>query len=571
MEGDFISTKRILTLLVVATSSITLILTMCLPSPVFAAASLTLNPASGTVGSTIQVSGKGFSGRLAIIYWDDKAVVNNIPVSDAGELNCNFTIPITYKGVHSVRVTDNSNWAASSATTEFTVPPQLMVFPTVAKENSDITVTGNGFSSSEKDIKITWDDKVISFSPIVADRLGTWSTSLPIPKTTKGEHYIGAVSSATNASEISKTKFIVAPYVKVTPLSGTVGTQLMIYAWGFRANEDGLSMTWDGELFVYNIRAELDGSMIADGSKVPFLSSSYTGDTREKVLIPPSTQGRHVLGLYGSSFTPKGVFNDTVIEVVSDIKLQTEPHIKGTQVAINGTGFASNETITISLDKTTNATATTDDVGSFTTAIVVQAVKGKEYTIAASGNKGNTARASFSISSGPERAIPTETVFKLLSPSTGAQLTTFNSVGEVLLGAFNYLVGVFDYLKGSQVKITSAPALKFTWASTGDFTGISYAVQIARDRNFSSPALDKKISNRPEYTLAENERLTSGHYYWRVKAIDAAGQEGQWSQSSDFTIVSMSTRVAIFAIVLVVLIIAAIVFGILTAVANLRR
>lgn len=573
MKTKYSNTKSILNLLVVVTSSVALILVMCLPAPVYAAASLTLNPASGSVGSTIQVIGKGFSGRLATIYWDDKVVANNIPISDTGDFNHNLTIPNAYKGTHTLRVTDNSNWTASSGTTEFVVLPQVTVFPIVAKETADITITGYGFSSSEKDIKITWDDKVISSVPITADRLGTWSIILPIPKTTKGEHYIGAFSSATGAAEIGKTKFIVAPYAKVTPLSGPVGTQLMIYGWGFRPNEDGVSMTWDGELFVYNIRAELDGGLIVDGSKVPFVSSSYTGDTREAVFIPPSTQGRHVLGIYGSSFTPKGVFNDSVIEVIPDIKLQTEPHIKGTQVTINGNGFASNETVNIIIDKTNNTTATSDTSGSFTAIIVVPVIKGKEYGITASANKGNSAQASFSISSTDKTtpALPTEIEFKLLSPAQGAKFTTFDSVGDALLGTIKYLFGVFDYLKGLPSKATSAPALKFTWVTTGDFTGVSYILQVARERNFSSTVLDKKISSHPEYTLSENEKLASSHYYWRVKAIDSNGHESQWSPPSEFEISSMSTKVAILTSVIVVLIVAAIVFGILTAIANLRR
>src|SRR4030042_660850 len=125
------------------------------------------------------------------------------------------------------------------------------------------------------------------------------------------------------------------------------------------------------------MQPELDGSLIVDGSKVPNVSRSYTGDTRETVYIPPATRGKHVLGVYGSSFTPRGVFNDTVIEVIPSIKLQTEPNIKGTQVTINGTGFASNEIITISLDKiATNTTATTNNTGSFNAILITPTSKG---------------------------------------------------------------------------------------------------------------------------------------------------------------------------------------------------
>jgi hypothetical protein len=62
-----------------------------------------------------------------------------------------------------------------------------------------------------------------------------------------------------------------------------------------------------------------------------------------------------------------------------------------------------------------------------------------------------------------------------------------------------------------------------------------------------------------------------GHYSWRVKAVDTAGNESQWSQASEFDVVSMSPIVGILSAVIAVLVIAAIVFGILMARANLGR
>jgi tetratricopeptide (TPR) repeat protein len=231
----------------------------------------------------------------------------------------------------------------------------------------------------------------------------------PDSRTIKDENSISAQVSAAAIPDPVKTRFPNTPYVKVTPVSGPVGTKIFIYGWGFRANEDGMTITWDGEIIICNIRAELDGSLMLDGSKVPHISRAYTGDTRETVYVPPTTRGRHILGVYGSSFTPRGIVNDTVFEVTPEIKLQLEPSIKGTQVTITGTGFASNEIITISLDKTaTNITATADNTGSFNAVLIIPTTKGKEYTIAASGNKGNSAQNSFSITL--TKPVPTEQV-----------------------------------------------------------------------------------------------------------------------------------------------------------------
>ena len=225
---------------------------------------------------------------------------------------------------------------------------------------------------------------------------------------------VGMVKTEDNSISIStiesvgvgKSKSPGSPYVKVAPVSGPVDTKIFIYGWGFRGNEDGISITWDGELVKYNIRAEPDGTLMVDGSKVSNLSSSYTGDTRESFYVPPTTQGRHILGVYGSSFTPKGIINDTFFEVIPQIKLMTEPSIKGTQVTINGTGFAGGEAITLTVDRVSmNTTATADKNGSFTIVIDIATSKGREYAVVTSGNKGNSAQSSFSVASEKSVAI----------------------------------------------------------------------------------------------------------------------------------------------------------------------
>jgi tetratricopeptide (TPR) repeat protein len=223
------------------------------------------------------------------------------------------------------------------------------------------------------------------------------------------------ISIPSNAAAIlaaGRDKSITRPHVKVTPLSGPVGTKLFIYGWGFRINEDGMTVTWDGEIIKCNIRTEVDGSLIIDGSKVPYNSSVFTGDTRETVYVPPTTRGRHILGVYGSSFTPIGIVNDTVFEVSPSIKLVSEPDIKGTKLTITGTGFAASETIAVTMNKaTTNVTAITDSTGSFTAILIIPASKIKEYYIDVSGNKGTTAQASLMIV--PERPLPVEQVSNL--------------------------------------------------------------------------------------------------------------------------------------------------------------
>jgi tetratricopeptide (TPR) repeat protein len=195
-------------------------------------------------------------------------------------------------------------------------------------------------------------------------------------------------------------KFPDVPYVKVMPVSGPVGTQLFIYGWGFRSGEDGVTVTWDNEIIICNISAEPDGSIQIDGSIQP----DYT--PRATIYVPESVQGDHLVGVYGSSFTPRGIIDDTAFEVSPQIKLSHEPHVEGVQISIIGTGFAGNEAITINLDGTVaDASTTTSSNGSFNASVIVTSAKGKEYTVTANDAGGNAAQANLVLTT--TRPLPT--------------------------------------------------------------------------------------------------------------------------------------------------------------------
>jgi tetratricopeptide (TPR) repeat protein len=197
-------------------------------------------------------------------------------------------------------------------------------------------------------------------------------------------------------------KYPLIPYVQIEPVSGPVGTKLFIYGWGFRTGEDGMTVTWDDEIILCNVVAEVDGSLIIDGSK------RLDGTTRETIYVPESTQGIHIIGVYGSSFTPIGVVNDTEFEIIPNIRSVPEPDIKGTKVNITGTGFASNEVVSLSIESMVSdedTTATADELGSFEAAIIVPTLKETQYGVIASGNRGNSAEAGFTISLA--RPVPT--------------------------------------------------------------------------------------------------------------------------------------------------------------------
>ncbi len=509
-----------------------ILILLSLPAPMHAA-NITIVPTSGTVGSSILISGKGFTGRFVKIHWDEQLISTKVPVSDTGEVTWNLTVPPACKGTHIVKITDDSNLAGSTASATFTVLPQITVFPRIGRAHTSVTVIGNGFAAFEREIKITWDGKVLPMSTS-ANHLGTWGISLDIPETTKGDHYIGAFSPATKAWEIGEIKFMVTPAVKVEPLSGPVGTEIRIEGFGFRTGEDGITITYDGDIIMCNIVGKADGSWDAT------------------LNIPPSTQGYHVIGVYGSSFTPKGIVPDVKFNVVPHIELELTSINRETKVTVKGTGFANEETVTISLNgRKIDVVAVADNSGSFVATFEAGQSRIKENSISAQGNKGNSARATFIMEqSAPPAPQP-------LSPKQGAKLEIFDSIGDVFLRTAERLVGIIIF---PRQQASAAHQATFDWSDASKTGDISYVLQIAQD-SFVSPVLVKNNLVESEYKLSRGDILGPGRYSWRVKAVDNVGNESPWSEIRQFEVIPMSKIVLVQSLCISVLSVAGIVIA----------
>jgi hypothetical protein len=62
---------------------------------------------------------------------------------------------------------------------------------------------------------------------------------------------------------------------------------------------------------------------------------------------------------------------------------------------------------------------------------------------------------------------------------------------------------------------------------------VTYTLQISRSGGFASLILEKEGLTETEYKLSGAERLiptaSDEPYYWRVRAVDGASNEGPWS------------------------------------------
>jgi hypothetical protein len=506
--------------------TITIILPLIfLANPVSVYASnIKITPTSGIVGTSVHISGDGFSGRLATVYWDNQIILSKIPISETGELTFDLQVPATCKGNHVIKITDDSNWTDSTASATFNVLPGITLSPDVGVPSSPVTVIGNGFICFEKDIKVTWSKTVIPI-PVTANQFGVWSISFDPPDPAKGEYNIGAFGSSTNASEIGEQKYTVGPFAKMKPSSGPVGTEITIDGSGFRTSEDGVTITWDNEIYVCNLVARINGSFTTT------------------LNIPPSTQGHHLVGVYGTDFTPRGIVPDMDFNVVPGIKLLPASGNKGTKVIVNGTGFSKGETITLTFEGISlNTNVVANDIGSFNTDFIAPQSAAKENEVKATGTAGNSAETLFVI----DRVTPPAPT--LVSPLPGAKLEEFDSVGDLFLGTAKQLIEIVSFRNSERG--FGQPDVTFDWSDISVQGKTTYTLEIDSSINSSSPALVRKGLIDSEYTMAKEDTLNTGSYTWRVKAVDDISNEGLWSDAREFEVIPMSNPVFIMSILI---------------------
>ena len=519
---------------------------LLLPARAYAT-SIALDPSSGKTGMQITITGDGFIGKVATIYWDEKRIVQNVPISKSGQINHKFEVPPASKGSHTVKVTDDSNWSNITASSNFSVSPSIISEPPWGKINTRIFMFGYGFAPNEGGIKFSWDGKQLSKSPIQADKMGAWSAQFDVPTAPKGEYILGASGDSTGPGEVQTLTFTVSPFCKSTPASGPVGTRITITGVGFRPGEDGLTFTWDGPIIDTNVVAQSNGTF------------SFV------ITVPPSVKGRHILGVYGSSFTPMGIVPDLEFEVTPSIQLTPSNVVNSRDIRIDGSGFNADEIIAINYDKSaTDATATTDAKGNFGLTMKAPSRPGKEHTVEAAGNKGGLAQASYTSGSLPPPAL------QPLSPGPGAALYIYNSVLDALSGMIKSPGSLFGIGSAPQQSGADTSLAVMNWSADAVQPGLKYSLQISKTPDFTSVAVQKDNITGTSFNLLSSLLPATGTYYWRVRAVNDAGDIGPWSNSWKFDSLAASPLVLAIVFTIVVLLLAMIMFGIIALVSRSR-
>lgn len=513
------------------------------------------------VGDTLEIDGEAFAPGAVSFFIDGEVITPEeaVTVGAQGTFSASFTLPPLTRGTHSLTARDSTG---SEATVNFSIKPKITLSANQGRPGTQITVTGTGFDGGSA-VLVRFDGTPVPTTPpavtVAAD--GSFSAAFAVPAgVIPSEHIVDAIVGSAQAS----ATFTTSAFMQARPTSGQVGTEITLTGGGLGANSP-LDIYFDDSLvpgdFAANSQGELD-------------SITFT--------VPAAPAGEHEIRVESS-----GVSLGATFSVTPQITIAPTSGMGGVPVAISGSGFSATSQVTISLGAN-QTTTPTDAKGSFTTSITIPPAIPGTYTVTASAG---TLSAS---------ATYTITVQVLTNPTTspsspadvGQEITIsgrgFTPGADVAITADGEIEVANATVKqdGTFLKVISVPPLSggehtltindgtaisidiplyveatppaspqplsppmddrpdqpvvFSWGAVTDPSGTSYDLQVARDDAFASLVVDVRGLTETNYTIPEETPLETpednGFYYWRVRAVDGAGNTSPWSAPGTFTV-----------------------------------
>jgi hypothetical protein len=450
---------------------------------------ISLSSRSGAVGKKLAVEGEGFyADRVVAIYFDTVILVT-LTASSTGTFSYSFNVPNSNAGAHVIVVKNNEG---DSAELDFEVIPQIGIDPVTGTVGSIVEVSGNGFAS-RSEVSISFKDYEVAYAN--TDRYGAFDVvSFNVPQVSPSTYDVTVKDEKGNTA---KYEFTIIAGVTLDQATASVGGELTLTGTGF---EPG------GEI-----------GMEFDDTPVATITADSSGAFQIVFNVPASEHGEHVITL------SDGVNSrDIVFEIESEtppvpVPLYPEP---GSEAKAT-TYFDWQDVDDPSLPVTYRLQIASGD--DFADTIIEKTLDESEYTLSDEEALAAVTRDSpyyWRVKAIDAAANESEwsagVSFAVLPPLAPSLLLPENG-GEAEARAF------FDW---KDVSSMNPP--------------ITYHLQVAQTEDFTGLVMEKKELVESEYTLVEGETLTAvkkdAPYYWRVRAIDGAGNEGQWSAPASFTV-----------------------------------
>ncbi|GAJ04076.1 unnamed protein product, partial [marine sediment metagenome] len=238
--------------------------------------------------------------------------------------------------------------------------------------------------------------------------------------------------------------------IHVSTTSGMVRDRVTVAGTGFAENVE-VSITF-GEEEVETARSDENGNFTIDFDVPSVQPGTYDIKAKDEY--------------YNSALAE---FTLTTGLSINPVTSQASPGHVGMDVAVNGIGFRPKTTITITYSSTPVVVAVAESKasGSFSASFKIPEGEAGEHTITASDSTNSLEVTFFMESEAPVIPQP--------------------------------LLPVID--------IKPEPPITFKWQGVTDPSGVTYTLQVAKDKDFASIVLEKERLTQSEYTLTEDERL----------------------------------------------------------------
>ncbi len=207
--------------------------------------------------------------------------------------------------------------------------PTCSVSPTTGVVGTSVTLSCELLNAGET-FDLRWDSPAASvLKSITADGQGNASTSLVIPSSVLGPHYVHVTGQSSGQSVLGL--FTTSPGLTLGTTSGTVGSSVPLSVSGFAANEK------------VTIRYTTTGS---SSTVLATLTVNASGSASGTATIPVSARGAHKVEAKGGT-SKKAVVSS--FSVVPSMTLNLSTVQAGKKVAPTLRGFQKSERVTLSI------------------------------------------------------------------------------------------------------------------------------------------------------------------------------------------------------------------------------
>jgi len=448
---------------------------------------ITLNSYSGALGDTaMTVNGTDFSA-VPVITVDGNTVTSFITspsIDSKGSFSASFIVKAITSGEYTIKATDVNGYGSASAI--YTVAsPKISLDRSSSVVGAPVSITGSGFFPGPVSIALKRAGQSIQTVSGTASSTGGVNLDMIIQENIGGAYVFEVTDAYDN---YASAQYSIVPNIDVSMSSSDYKDDITITGTGFAANPS-ITLTCNGDMVLMPpVTIDSKGSFTCE------MSNLAAGE----YVIKGTDSGV----AYYKSFT----LDQKII--ASLLTSPSKPGYVGMEMTLICYGFKEGATIILLFDdEPISVDKRAYENGSYIVEFKIPPVsipsKDGQHTITVSDNGENPREIDFFI-----EVIPPG-VAVLLSPESNNK---------------------------------PKQPVSFTWTPVIDDSGVTYTLQISKDRtfSFSTPVLEKAGLVDSTYKMAGTEELQNtsadAPYFWRVMAVDQAGNKGSWSEARSFTI-----------------------------------